>query len=358
MPALCDNVLLEVFANLNLEQLYVVSQCSRRFEALAQSAFKSALDGRLVSPYKPHEKHFDRSRGMRYSIQRIFGPFAKHIVCSIDAHIWPVKWHYIDVQNLHSINVDITQMVELCYNTMVRFEQLERLDLSNYDETVPVRMGRSAIDFRERFPKLKTLILGYGLTMVASKRCFPRDLQWLEIHGYAFYPEYMDAFNFRHLLRLNASLRVLVLHELPILMNELIDLLVKCGTHLTLEKLVICDFEDYQLTNQLLMFERLKSLEVWDWSNLCTNKNLSMLKRMRHLQCLTITGYKFGKSITTDTFAAIVANIPPNIQEMSIGACYEIQNDSTVWTSFVAQVPAAFRANLDEKQHKITLQRI
>lgn len=348
MPALCDDVLLVVFSNLNLQQLYKVGQCSRHFQTLSRSVFKTALDGRLVLQNEMDDNE-------RMEILHEFGALAKHVVCKIDAHEWPVEWQYVNVEQLESMHVDITQMLRCCEQTTERFEQLEHLILCSEDD---VTFSRCHVDFRLRFPKLKSLKSEPYVEMKAIEWLFPSGLQSLELHPFAY--RYMSEDNFLVMLRLNDKLRDLRLHEMPIQLNKLIDTMVECETNLTLETLVTYDgcgnADNYQLSKKLLLFQQLTSLEIWAYENVCTSENLKLFRRLQRLEFLTISGRTRDLVVPSEILTAIATNIPLNIKKLSVIDCGSIE--AAAWTSFVAAVPAAFRANFDEDKSEITLQRI
>lgn len=258
MPPLCDDILLDIFANLNVQQLFTVSQCSRRFMALAQKVFSTTMDGRLaLSQLKFDSRTLPPPSVQVMDLLRIFGAYIKRLECTCNVQHWPLPWHYLCIDQLLSLRIDISQLADLDFDR-TRFAQRNLQTLVAYD-----RVGVTAIN-----------------------GCLPRELIYLKVCD-------ADAFRvnrLRELLRQNATLHHLVMPATSISLNDLIELMFTVGMHLTLKTLIVPDgYQRYVPVNEkLLAFGVLKSLVLHTDESFCTIHNASLINRMRTVKNLEI----------------------------------------------------------------------
>lgn len=222
MPTLCDDVLLDIFAHLDIQQLYSVSQCSRRFEALAQQTFDRALDGRLeLKGYDFQLRNFESDDNRL----RVFGKYAKHIKYFLPFTTRKLQWPMLDISRLQSMSIDVTQIRSLC-RQKICFEQITDLKLHSDTHSAVCN-----INFGQCFPKLTSLVLGtyIGAGIDAKKDNCPRNLQSLTLESRS---HLHGAKRIRAFLQRSPGLRHLKLFKPPMPIHELIDLMVECGIHL------------------------------------------------------------------------------------------------------------------------------
>lgn len=283
MPSLCDDVLLVIFAHLELDELYKVAQCSRRFQALAQDAFSAAFEGRLVlADGHPLSGPPGPLRLKRQQMLCIFGPFAKHIEQRRTEIVWPLDVRYFHVQQLQSMTLDVSQVETLCQQP-IRFQQLAHLCLMRCTHN-----DRPIIDFGQCFPNLRHLKLTKYVRLDSVESQLPSGLHSLQLH-------HRGIVRFKPLLCLNSVLRELTLWYPPMHVNDIIDLMANCGIRSTLELLVIrTDKYCTQLTESLTKFERLKSFKLLcsgaQQSDVCTVANSALFRQLPNLERLAITG--------------------------------------------------------------------
>lgn len=95
VPVLNDDVLQHIFGHLDIYTLYMVAQCSSRFQALAQSTFVRSLKGRFV--WRRQFPCADRAL-------RLFGPNVKHLEINRKLNTTN-PWPLIDHTQLKSLRI-------------------------------------------------------------------------------------------------------------------------------------------------------------------------------------------------------------------------------------------------------------
>lgn len=331
IPYLCDSVLLEIFAHLELNDLYVITQCSRRFRALALLAF----NGDCALSSITHWIHsYMSSRSDEVDILRVFGSITRNIKSGInlDADVRPLPWHLFDVSILHSLEVDETQIRSLCQQNTC-FNSVKHLNITRTD----MIGGVTTIDFRQCFPKLKSLILGDITILSADKTLMPRDLQSLEVSQ-----SWGNAGRFRALLRHNSNLCSFTADKPPdaMTLNDLIEFMVECGLHQSLQTLklyhVVPNDSDISLTDNLLLFEKLESIDIDTNAVICISRTSSFFQQMHNLKKLKI--FHVPGMTANDFCDAFAANAPIHLEALTYRSMEAV--DQTAWREFVKKMPS------------------
>lgn len=353
-PYLCDHVLLKIFANLDLEDLYNVSQCSSRFKSLALRSFGANFSHRCMLPATNRWSISNLStRSVELDIWRMFGPIAKAVEVVLKEeysfnvrHLQPLPWLYFRVENLHTIKVDVSQIIGLCQRNTC-FVSLKHLTLLNSSETVVA----DNIDYNRCFPILKTLCWFGYFQLNTNEDQLPRSLETLEL---CRDNDTLDTEAFAALLRLNTNIRLLNLDDTSMELNNLIDFMVTCGLHLTLEHLEYADSvfdpEDirYELSDRLPMFTKLKTLRIYTYADICIYENSLLLQQLRNLECLTIDSE--WERTPREFLMKLADNVPPTLTEFSLETSESesrVYHDLDVWRQFVAVMPSKCECNID-----------
>lgn len=271
MPALSDDILLEIFANLDVGELNNLAQCCRRFESLALTTFETVWDGWL---------YLDEDTINRL---RIFGSSARHVFCVPPKNELLLQWPQLNLENLESMDVDVSQIHDLCQQN-IRFNQVERLVLRC---KVP-NAAYDHIKFGQCFPKLNSLNWELAGISNQDEQHLPRGLKYLKLIYSG--PSSLAEPRCEQLLRLNSGLRVLKMDTSPMRMNKFIRLIVRCNVHLTLESF---SFETGVLDAgclswELLRFQKLKKLSIRVLKPRAYSVSNSLLfQQMAHLRSFT-----------------------------------------------------------------------
>lgn len=337
VPALCDDVLLEIFGKLKLDDLVAVAKCSRRFEALAQTAFRISLDGPLqlcefeyiktikyeYDTQRTNEQYFPKLLKSKASERLLlFDTHAKHIECECTTDEWQMKWCRVNLAKLQSIKIDFAQIASLC-EQRTQFTMVEHLEL----------MGSPShhidIDFGQCFPKLKSLVLEHHIKQDMDERHFPRGLRSLNMIE-------DDESTIKALLRLSPELCELRLQQMPMEVNNLIDYMVDCGIHSSLKSLVLYnskepDTETDNLTHQMPMFGKLETLEILYDDTVGRIENLELLAQLPNLKKMTIA---MTEDVARDFLDSLPDIISPNLKEFVMYGVSDNSFDMFEWMSF------------------------
>lgn len=110
VPMLCDDLLLDIFSNLNIRQMCVVSLCNRRLQSTFNTA--KALDGRIdITSFDDEPSHDvkDHSHARYRNVCAFLGTFAMHNRSQFGAIVWPMPWHSLNINNLMWMEVRFSQ---------------------------------------------------------------------------------------------------------------------------------------------------------------------------------------------------------------------------------------------------------
>lgn len=185
-------MLIEIFKHLELDDLFTVAKCSKDFESLAQKAFtEGKLQSRLFRPleFGPHSD-------VEEDIVRVFGEFATEFEeYRMPSHFW----NYLNIKKLKVLHIEVSMstlpefMMRMTAND-TRFEDLEELRLHGW-------RGRGfEVDFRECFPKLKSLVVHHSRHpyTLPNQYLLPVTLEKLDYVG--------DSNSLRSIFRLNPEI--------------------------------------------------------------------------------------------------------------------------------------------------------
>lgn len=102
-PELNDDVLLDIFANLDVYVLYNLAKCSPRYESLVQRIFITVHKGKIIL-------------NDAWDIQEllpVFGMYARTLSCLVHKKSFPMIWPYLRVHALHTMIIDISQIDDM-----------------------------------------------------------------------------------------------------------------------------------------------------------------------------------------------------------------------------------------------------
>lgn len=323
LPVLCDDVLLDIFAGLNMEELFKVAKCSYRYQALAQSTFARALAG-----------NFQLSNDLPKSITRIeallrvFGPLVQQFKASFTStgRRSSIIWQHLDINQLKSLTIEGKTLAYIPPDGA--FTQLKELRLFNI-VACPV-LNRQIVG-THRFPALKTLELEF----------YDND-----DGSYYQYPSLMQraTHNFKTLLRSGGHLERVRLRHMPLhlALTELITFLAQLGKNRTLRELVMVidirhsfHFGNIVLTPTILLFSQLRVLDLGGKRvhNLIAMQ--TMLKDMPHLEYVRfMMNDRVHMSKKGEFLMLLAGSLPPKLKEFVTGSV-----DRDVWQTFLAAMP-------------------
>lgn len=340
VPALNDDVLLRIFAELELVDLSAVTKACRRFNELAQYTFSRIKQRRLTLT-----QDVLMDPGKVYDILCVFGPFTEHFAHDV---MWlfysPLVWFELKIASLKSMKIDPFRMRLDRIDKFIsadRFEQLESLHLFSMNANPPALN----FNFRHWFPNLKSLKLVVGMDIVYDEELLPRTLHTLD----------MDLLlsdnsqeNYKILLRLNPDLVNLRLrdHAWRLKPNDILNMLIDFGLHAKLESFELIDdretfqYDDFMyeftlLTPRLNMFQRLKTLVFGSRVIMCIVQNVPVLGQLTNLEILKMS---MANYVDPEPFLmALATNCPVSLKEFAVPGQIEISEDN--WKAFVAAMP-------------------
>lgn len=346
VPELCDDILLHIFANLDLRDLTSVAQCNSRFFGLAQYTFEVSFNSCLDAGPNPVHDGDDARDHDDVEILEMFGISAKH---SGEYRMPDNPWPYLSIGDLQSLRFDVSDHRLPVYfkhlrNQRQRFDALESLEFCHDYVNAngkKDKFTKVSIDFNYWFPNLKSLRLDGGQYLNYVEKLLPRTLEKLDfgmasgVRGQAC----------EKLIKLNPRLIDLRIdYPTGAFDADILGLLIDCGLHRTLQKLqfkdnIHSDDESLELVTQLGNFEQLNELRI---SYGCCGSLAGLADMLRDINQLKVfhIALKQRTKIEIEEFLlSLASNAPPNLEEFCLHHHSVVQLSDDAWQRFVTAMP-------------------
>lgn len=342
VPVLNDDVLQHIFGHLDIYTLYMVAQCSSRFQALAQSTFVRSLKGRFV--WRRQFPCADRAL-------RLFGPNVKHLEINRKLNTTN-PWPLIDHTQLKSLRICFYRSYRSYRSSAFLLEFVQTLK-EKCGPFVAVKTLEFSYEFQTKTNHVADIILemqlGYWCPNLETFHYFDGHFNVIAEHIQPATLQCLSTMPFNYNLRLHSLLKQhpdnpIVSVHLYAYDSDTLMYVYHMGVQNFIEKLVYQggirdEKESFLLASSLHLFEQLKDITInYDY---CQHIDLFLgmaLFQMNALISLDISVSRQCMLKHTMFLDLLEWQLPNALQVFRCGLSHSDISD-TEWTKFVTKMP-------------------
>lgn len=346
-PMTDDEVVEQIFSGLEdvHELAAALAKYGKEHKPRALDLFVNKMEGRMYLQNFHNNNLFE-----------IFGKAVRHLVFEKTYFDKPIDWRRLDISKLKSLTIDPYMArldeIESVLGTDERFDQLEHLELFRMDTVYVPRMHRFeykllvtkqiAFNFTSMCPKLTSLKWDQLVFEGDMEQYLPKGLTQLDIR-IELEQDGEGCLTLKKFLEQNPKLVHLTLRDTSLLleMNTAIMVVISSNQNDTLESLIMpnTDYVEpdaYELTTMLASFKKLKVLELHYKISLVTKTNAIVLRQLKKLETLRISGNKATSTDVRDFVAEFTMNAPKNLKEFVL---YDANLLEPTFKALMAKMP-------------------